>query len=92
MKINLLTQVTFYIFSITWVKYQLKRQRQLKIGLSISLNNCIVIDIFLEVVLKMILIYKINQTEFVAIHVTISKYQIKKNQRCVWLYKKDPKF
>jgi hypothetical protein len=52
MKINLLTQVTFYIFSITWVKYQLKRQRQLKIGLSISLNNCIVIDIFFRSCIK----------------------------------------
>jgi hypothetical protein len=49
-------------------KCQLKRQRQLKkISLiSISLNNSNVIGISLEVVLKISLIFKINQTEFVA--------------------------
>jgi len=63
-----LTQVTFHIFSITWVKCQLKRQRQLKkIRLiSISLNNGNVIDISLGVALKQNLIYKINQTELAA--------------------------
>jgi len=60
-----LTQVTFHIFRITWVKCQLKRQRQLKkIGLtSISLHNGNVINISLEVVLKINLIHKNNQTD-----------------------------
>ena len=45
---------------------QLKRQRELKkIGrIIISLNNGKMIDISLAVVLKINLVYKINQTEF----------------------------
>jgi hypothetical protein len=39
-----------------------------------------VIDVSVEVVLKIILTYKINQAEFAAIHVAISKLcQIKPN-------------
>ena len=45
-----------------------------------NLDNGIVIDISVEVVLKIILTYKINQAEFAAIHVAISKLcQIKPN-------------
>ena len=51
---------------------------------SISLNNTNATDMSLEVVLKIILIYKINQKEFAVIHVAISKCQINKIKR-IWI-------
>ena len=67
----------FHIVSIIWFKHQLKRQRQFQksVFISISLNNTIVI----EVVLKIIFIYKINQIDCAAMHAAISKCQIKKD-------------
>jgi hypothetical protein len=44
-----------------------------KVQKCISLNKTILIDISLELVLKIIFIYKINQIDFAAIHAAISK-------------------
>jgi hypothetical protein len=43
-----------------------------KVQKCISLNKTIVIDISLELVLKIIFIYKINQIDFAAIHAAIN--------------------